>query len=276
MLSYTQSAPQTGFASKDRNGVNMQVEIDGYKVNYTTKGDNKKYVIILQGWGTKIGIYDGIVNALCDKYKVVSLDLPGFGDSTEPREGWSVEDYKNFFLKFVKTLGIDSATLIGHSFGGRVIIKLFAEKDPDFNVEKIVLIDSAGIVRPKSFKTKAKIARYKMIKKLAGLKISGFFFGQAIEEWKKKQGSEDYRNASPVMRECLVKAVNEDLTYLLPKIDRETLLIWGDKDTATPLQDGKDMERLIPGAGLAVIPGTGHYSFLEAPGVFSRIINAFL
>ncbi|MBQ7635684.1 MAG: alpha/beta hydrolase [Lachnospiraceae bacterium] len=254
----------------------MQVEIDGYKVNYITKGDNKKYVIILQGWGTKIGIYDGIVNALCDKYKVVSLDLPGFGDSTEPREGWSVEDYKNFFLKFVKTLGIDSATLIGHSFGGRVIIKLFAEKDLDFNVEKIVLIDSAGIVRPKSFKTKAKIARYKMIKKLAGLKISGFFFGPAIEEWKKKQGSEDYRNASPVMRECLVKAVNEDLTYLLPKIDRETLLIWGDKDTATPLQDGKDMERLIPGAGLAVIPGTGHYSFLEAPGVFSRIINAFL
>ncbi len=254
----------------------MQVEIDGYKVNYTTKGDNKKYVIILQGWGTKIGIYDVIVNALCNKYKVVSLDLPGFGDSTEPREGWSVEDFKNFFLKFVKALGIESATLIGHSFGGRIIIKLFAEKDPDFNVEKIVLIDSAGIVRPKSFKTRAKIARYKIIKKLAGLKISGFFFGQAIEEWKKKQGSEDYRNASPIMRECLVKAVNEDLTPILPRIDRETLLIWGDKDTATPLQDGKDMERLIPGAGLAVIPGTGHYSFLEAPGVFSRIINAFL
>lgn len=259
-----------------KNGVEMQIDIEGYNIHYNIKGDGKKYVIILQGWGTKSDLYEVIVNSLCDKYKVVSFDLPGFGDSTEPREGWSVDDFKDFFLKFTKALGIGSATLIGHSFGGRVIIKLAASKSPDLNIEKIVLIDSAGIVNPKSFKTKMKIMRYKVLKNLAGLKVAKFFFGSAVEDWKKRQGSDDYRNASPVMKQCLVKAVNENLKDLLPLIDRETLLIWGDRDTATPLSDGKTMEKLIPGAGLAVIPGTGHFSFLENPGLFDKIINAFL
>ncbi len=254
----------------------MQTEIDGYKIHYNIKGDGNKYVIILQGWGTKLELYNTVVDSLCDKYKVVSLDLPGFGESTEPREGWSVDDFKNFVLKFLKHIGVDSATLIGHSYGGRIIIKLAADKEVDLNIEKIVLIDSAGVVRAKSFKTRLKIFRYKCLKKLAGLKISQFFFGTLIEEWKKRQGSADYREASPIMKECLVKAVNENLTDLLPKIDKETLLIWGDKDTATPIEDGKLMEKLIPGSGLAIIPGTGHFSFLENPEAFKRIINAFL
>lgn len=268
MLSYTRPY--------QKEGVTVQIEIDGYNIHYNIKGDGKKSVIILQGWGTKSEIYNVIADALCDRYRVVSFDLPGFGDSTEPREAWGVGDYKNFAVKFAKALGIDSAVLIGHSFGGRIIIKLASEKDPGLDIEKIVLIDSAGIVNPKSFKTKLKIARYKVLKKLAGLKISEFFFGQAIEEWKKRQGSDDYRNASPIMKQCLVKAVNENLSGLLPLIDRETLLIWGDRDTATPLSDGKTMEKKIPGAGLAVIPGTGHFSFLENPELFKKIINAFL
>ena len=53
------------------------------------------------------------------------------------------------------------------------------------------------------------------------------------------------------MRQCLVKAVNEDLTDHLPNIKADTLLIWGDMDTATPLSDGRLMEKLIPSAGLA-------------------------
>ena len=254
----------------------MQIQIDGYDVYYSTKGNSKKYVIILQGWGTKVEIYNVIAETLCDKYTVVSVDLPGFGESTEPREPWGVDEYKDFVREFMRRLGIDSAVLIGHSFGGRIIIKLAAQKDRGFDIEKIVLVDSAGIVHPKSLGTKLKIYRYKLLKKLADLKITRYFYGSLTEEWKKRQGSEDYRNASPIMRACLVKAVNEDLKDLLPKIDRETLLIWGDKDTATPLSDGKTMEKMIPGAGLAVIPGTGHYSFLENQDKFCKILKSFL
>ncbi len=254
----------------------MRIGIDGYDVDYNIIGNGDKYAVILQGWGTRALIYDGIANSLADKYKVVLPDLPGFGDSTEPREPWGVDEYKDFVLKFLKELGISAATLIGHSFGGRIIIKMAANKDSGFNIEKIVLVDSAGIVNPKSFKTKVKILKYKMIKGIASFKVTQYFFGNALEGWKKQQGSDDYRNASPIMKSCLVKAVNENLRDLLPLIDRETLLIWGDKDTATPLSDAKTMEKLIPGAGLAVIPGGGHFSFLDAPALFDRIINAFL
>lgn len=120
-----------------------------------------------------------------------------------------------------------------------------------------------------------KIRRYKMLKKLVNLKLVYKICPELIDEWKNRQGSEDYRNATPMMRQCMVKAVNEDLTELLSKIRQETLLIWGDMDTATPITDAKLMEERIPDAGLAVIPGTGHFCFLEKPGQFAGIMKSY-
>ena len=78
-----------------------------------------------------------------------------------------------------------------------------------------------------------------------------------------------------MMRKCLVMAVNEDLTDLLPKIKQDTLLIWGDKDTATPISDAKIMEEKLPSSGLAVLSGAGHFSFLEQPQIFRNIMRAY-
>ena len=78
-----------------------------------------------------------------------------------------------------------------------------------------------------------------------------------------------------MMRQCLVKAVNEDLSHLLPGISAPTLLVWGDLDTATPISDARKMEAAIPNAGLAVIPGTGHFSFVENPALFGRIMASY-
>ena len=74
----------------------------------------------------------------------------------------------------------------------------------------------------------------------------------------------------------MVKAVNDDLTYRLPDIPYKTCLIWGDQDTATPLADGQDMERLMPDAKLHVLEGTDHFSFLRKPGEFKEILRSFL
>ena len=70
-------------------------------------------------------------------------------------------------------------------------------------------------------------------------------------------------------------AVNEDLRELMPKIKQETLLIWGDRDTATPIGDAKIMEEKIPHAGLVVLEGTGHFSFLEKPAVFRNVVKNY-
>ena len=253
----------------------MNIEVDGYQICYKITGDGDETVVMLQGWGTDLGVYDSVADTINGSYRFVQFDLPGFGGSDEPREPWNVDAYADFFCRFMQALDIQKATLIGHSYGGRVIIKLAARDSIPFEIQNIVLIDSAGIVPEKTFSQKMKIRRYKALKKVLNLKVVYALFPELVDDWRSRQGSADYRNASPMMRQCLVMAVNEDLRNLLPKIRQDTLLIWGDKDTATPISDAKIMEEMIPNSGLAVIEGTGHYSFLEQPVIFRNIMRAY-
>lgn len=252
----------------------MEILVDNCKVEYKITGEGKD-VVILQGWGTTLSMYDSVANSINSKYRVIQLDLPGFGGSDEPKEPWSVDDYADFVLKFLDALNVQEASFIGHSYGGRIIIKLAARQDLPVKIDKIVLIDSAGIRPKRTMKQKAKIRAYKIGKKIFSINFLQKLFPEAIEKWKSRQGSADYRNASPIMRQCLVKAVNEDLTDHLPYIKADTLLIWGDMDTATPLSDGRLMEKLIPSAGLVVLKGAGHYSYLDQPYVFDRVMKSY-
>ncbi|MDO4332921.1 MAG: alpha/beta hydrolase [Eubacteriales bacterium] len=253
----------------------MNIEVDGYNICYKITGTGDKTVVMLQGWGTDLGVYDSVADSINQEYRFVQFDFPGFGGSDEPKEGWNVDAYADFFCKFMQALQIDKAALIGHSYGGRVIIKLAARENIPFEITNIVLIDSAGIVPEKSFRQKMKIRRYKALKKVLNLKVIYALFPELIDDWRSRQGSADYRNATPVMRQCLVMAVNEDLTELLPRIRQDTLLIWGDKDRDTPIGDAKIMEEKIPNAGLAVLSGAGHFSFLEQPAIFQSIMRSY-
>lgn len=253
----------------------MNIEVDGYNICYKITGTGEETVVMLQGWGTDLGVYDSVADSINEKYRFVQFDFPGFGGSDEPREAWNVDAYADFFCKFMQALDIKKATLIGHSYGGRVIIKLAARDSIPFEIKNIVLIDSAGIMPKRSFSQKLKVRRYKILKKILNMKLVYALFPELIDDWRSRQGSADYRNASPMMRQCLVMAVNEDLTELLPRVKQETLLIWGDKDTATPVTDAKLMEERIPNAGLVVLKGAGHFSFLEQPVIFKNIMKSY-
>ncbi len=253
----------------------MNIEIDGYNINYKISGEGKDTAVILQGWGTTMELYDSVVSCISDKLRVVQLDLPGFGKSDEPREPWGVSDFSDFFCRFMEGLGIQRATLIGHSYGGRMIIDLATRDHISFAIDRIVLIDSAGIMPERSLAQKSRIRVYKILKKIADIKLIYRLFPELIDEWRSRQGSADYRAASPMMRQCLVKAVNEDMTDRLSGIKADTLLIWGENDTATPISDAKKMDELIPNSGLCILEGCGHYSFLEKPGQFSGIMRAY-
>lgn len=253
----------------------MNIVVDGYNISYKITGTGEKTAVMLQGWGTDLGIYDSVADSINEEYRFIQFDLPGFGGSDEPREAWNVDAYADFFCRFLEALQVKSATLIGHSYGGRVIIKLASRESLPFVIERIVLIDSAGVLPRKTFSQKLKIRRYKALKKLLNAKLVYALFPELVDDWRSRQGSADYRNASPMMRQCLVMAVNEDLTPLLPKIKYDTLLIWGDKDTATPIGDAKLMEEKIPASGLAVLEGAGHFCFLERPSVFRSIMRSY-
>lgn len=253
----------------------MFTEIDGLKINYACVGEGEPCVLFLHGWGANLTLFAQAIDYLSPHFRVIAPDLPGFGESDEPKKPWSVDDYADFVIAFCKKMNIKSCNIIAHSFGGRITIKLMSRSNPPFKTEKIVLTGSAGIRPKQSAKSRLKTRCYKIGKKVLSTSLFKKLAPNALENLRKKNGSADYNAASPIMRQCLVKVVNEDLTELIPNINVSALLIWGEKDDATPLSDGQLMEKLIPDAGLVVFEGCGHYAFLEQSSRFCRILGSF-
>jgi pimeloyl-ACP methyl ester carboxylesterase len=198
--------------------------------------------------------------------------MPGFGKSDEPRQAWGSDDYKDTVARFLDSLAIENPILIGHSYGGKVSIRLAAER----SVNKLVLIDSAGIRPTRTMGYYLRVYSYKAAKAVLELPVVSSLFAGTVERFKSRMGSEDYRNASGVMRQTLVRSVNEDVRELLPRIKAPTLLVWGENDTATPVSDGRLMEKLIPDAGLVVFKNAGHFSYLDKLNDFLIVISEFL
>lgn len=251
----------------------MYINIDNLNINYEISGQGKD-VLVLHGWGANINVMRPITSFLSNYFRVVSLDFPGFGLSQEPATPWSVYDYAEFTQKFINAIGLNCPVLIGHSFGGRVIICLAGKMGLD--VSKIILVDSAGIKPKKSLKYYFKVYTFKAVKNILKLPLFGHNSDKLIEKARQKFGSADYKNVSGVMRQTMVKVVNEDLTQFLPDIRVPTLLIWGENDTATPLRDAKIMEKLIPDSGLVVLKNAGHFSFIDKTYEFNTIVYNFL
>lgn len=253
----------------------IKTTINNLTINYIKKGTGKS-VLILPGWGTTINTYMPIINSLSTYHTVYCLDMPGFGESEEPNTSWNLDDYITFVINFIKSQNINELSLIGHSNGGRIIIKLMNENNLSFKVNKIILIGSAGIVHEKTFSQNLKINLFKIGKNVLELKPIKKVFPNLIVKLKNSFGSEDYKNASPIMKETLVQLINYDLRDLLPNINVPTLLIWGSNDTATPISDGELMEKLIPDAGLIRVENCTHYVFLDRTAYVNKIISTFL
>lgn len=253
----------------------MVKRIDDISVNYIDAGEGD-IVLLLHGWGSNITLFEGIVKTLTPAHRVIALDMPGFGKTSEPSEPWSVDDYVDFLIKFIDSLQLKEFSVLVHSFGGRVLFKMNARENIPYVIHKAVLIDSAGIMPKKTRKQKMSLRLYKTARAVMSTKILHFLYPDAVEDMRKKRGSADYNNATPIMRATLVKVVNEDLEPFISKIHCPTLLIWGDADTATPIADARKMEELIKDAGLVVCEGAGHYSFLEQPAKVHGALKSFL
>lgn len=238
-------------------------------------GKKGSFILLLHGWGSNIELFNSMIATLSKEHIVYALDLPGFGKSEEPKESMDVSGYVNFIIKFIQKMKIDELSILGHSFGGRIIIKLANINNLPFKINKLVLVDSAGI-KPKNNGAKTIKSRcYKFLKQIVSIKFVKKIAPNALESLKSKFGSQDYKDASPKMREVLVKTVNEDLEPLLENIKYPTLLIWGEKDDATPLSDAKIMEKKIKDSGLVVVNGGTHYSFLDNPIFVNRVLEKF-
>ncbi len=251
----------------------MFISIDGLNIEYTEKGSGTP-LLLLHGWGSSFKFYEKIIDALSNRCRVVAVNFPGCGESDTMKSPWTLDDYCDFVLKFVNAIELDNPILIGHSHGGRVTLKMTAEKM--INPPKIVLLDSAGLIPKKSFKQKCRAKSFKTIKRILTLPVIKNHSENLLNKARNHYGSADYNAAPPVLRQTLVSLVNTDLREILPKITCPTLLIWGDKDTDTPLSDAKIIEKLIPDAGLCVYENAGHFAFFEQIGKTIAILNSFI
>ncbi len=244
----------------------MEVVIDNLKIHYEDNGKGKN-ILILHGWGSSGEVFKLMSDYLKTNNRVIVVDLPGFGKSEEPNKALVLDDYVDIVKKIIKELKIVEPIIIGHSFGGRITIKLAADKKN--KLKKIILIDSAGIRRKKKPSIKVKILKFLN-------RTVGKLLPSLSRKMKDRIGSSDYRNASLVMKDTLVNVVREDLTPLLEQIEASTLLIWGENDMDTPFEDALLMERLIKDSGIVKVSNAGHYSFLDDPHLVHLAINSFI
>jgi len=245
-----------------------QLVLNNLLVNYYyAAGEEEQPVLLfLHGWRSEGKVWQEIMEKL-PEYNRYALDLPGFGSSQVPQT-FTLQNYAEIIDEFIKKLNLKRVILIGHSFGGRVAIKLAAQA-PAY-LEKIVLVDSAGVRAGSAIKTL----------KMAIAKIAKPFFSLPFLNPVRRKiyfalGSEDYI-ATPQLRQTFLNIINEDLTQLLPKINQPALLVWGKNDKDTPLTQARIMEQKVPGSQLVILLGAGHFSFLDKQEEFVNELKKFI
>ncbi len=240
------------------------MKIKNTYINYIQYGNEQgKDVVLLHGWGQNIEMMDPIGKGLQNDFRITIIDLPGFGKSPEPTDGWTIYDYYEVVNKLLQKLKINKPIIIGHSFGGRIAIIYASKKE----VNKLVLL--ASPFRRTNKKATIKIKIFKILKKTPILNRYENYF-------KSKIGSRDYKNATPIMRKILVNVINNDLTAYLNKIKCSTLLIWGSNDNEAPVKEGQYIEKVINDCGLIVYDGCSHYAYLERIDQTINILKEFL
>ena len=247
------------------------INVRGVKVSYDVSGSGRP-MILMHGWGCDRSALKLFERVGIEHNTVYNIDLPGFGRSDEPPTPWGVEEYTQMLEQFTSDLGLEKPILLGHSFGGRIAI-LYASRNP---VERLVLVDAAGVKPRRSLSYYFKVYSYKLAKNLFPKIVGRERASRIVEEMRSKRGSYDYNNCSPMMRQVMVKVVNSDLRHVMKRIKAPTLLLWGENDTATPMRDARVMLRRIPNAGLVSFPGAGHFSFIDKPYQSLAAVRRFI
>ncbi len=241
---------------------------DHHNIYYQVIGQGQD-LIMLHGWGQDVSTFWNITDLLSDTFRIWLIDLPGFGRSQLVDYNMRVLDYANIVRDFISCQKINHPIILGHSFGGRVAIKL-AARYPNF-VSKLIIEDVPTRQIQQPFRklflyVTAKAIKY-FVPDLANFKT------RIRRKFYRKIGS-DYSD-SGLLRETFLNVVNEDLTDDVRVMSAQTLLLWGERDKAVPLNEGISIYQLARNARIEVLEGVGHFPHLENPKLFSYYVKDF-
>ncbi len=212
-------------------------------------------LIILHGWGSNKGLMKKSFSPFMDSFRHIYIDLPGFGGST-CNVALETKDYARIIELLMIHINASKDIILGHSFGGKIALLL----EP----KVLVLVGSAGIYIPKSFKIKAKIALFKVAKVFGLSKLRSMFV------------AEDAKSLSEPMYQTFKNVVDEDFSNEFSLYRGKALLCWGENDTATPLSSAKTINELIQDSTLKVYEGDHYFFMTKAQEVSREIETVFL
>lgn len=252
----------------------MFIEVNSKKVSYRQFGENKKQkgvFLLVHGWGGSSQSMEKIAVLLSKDFKVLTIDLPGFGESDMPDRDWGVAEYAELIKTFMNKLDLKNINYFGHSFGGALGIKLAAEQQelisslilcsPSFKRTKNSKKDQGSKQNKKSLGVKQKFAQ--KFPKVMRLYYKVFY-----------PESDSYR--FPKLETNFRKIISEDLTDLLQKINQRTLVLWGTEDSQTPIENLEDIKTKMKNVLVREIEGYGHGLPLKSPQTVSELIIDFM
>ena len=230
--------------------------VAGIKTHLVKHGNGKNKILCLHGWGGSTESWDNLISKLEKKADatIIAVDLPGFGTSAmPPLTGWNIAQYAQWLETLLEKLKWENPTLIGHSFGCRVIIQ-FLDKHPEFE-GKIVLHGAAGIKWPPGIRQRITTKLKPLVtpfKKVVPTKIWNKVTGKIF-------GARDWVNCPTALKKTLEKTLQENCIHdKLNKIQNNVLLLWGKKDGYTPLKSAKVFHENLKNSALHVFEDGKH------------------
>lgn len=229
-------------------------------------GDGAPRVVALHGWRRTSADFTPVLRGLDG----LALDLPGFGSSPEPPEPWGSAQYAALVAEVLDPGR--PAVVVGHSFGGRVALHL-AAAHPD-RVAALVL---TGVPRlfPREGPAPKAVLGYRAARTL---RQRGLISQDRLEALiqRNKWGSEDFRASRGVMRGVFTTLMRESYEQQLRTITQPVELVWGEKDTAAPVESARRAASVLADGRLTVLDGAGHMVPVERPAELRKAIEAQL
>ncbi len=278
--------PVEELIAKYTNDQSQFIDIDGLKVHYRDEGSGMPLVLI-HGTAASLHTWDDWTEQLKPQYRVIRMDLPGFGlTGPDPGADYTIPYYHQFLLKFLEALKIENLILGGNSLGGE-ISWYFAGTEGD-RVKSLVLVDPAGSPTDQSVPLVLKMARMPILSSILRHATPRAFIRKNMKE----VYHDDTKVTDELVERYYLMALREgnrdafiaraqsigdqDHSPMLASITAKTLLLWGQEDLWTPVAYSGPFVDQIPDARLHILPNAGHVPMEEIPMRSVAVVKAFL